>query len=306
MFSDTEKSRAGMVFTVSILSNLVFQLIASVALQLFRVDLTSSFPAFLIVQFLLPIAVFGGVWADVSRRGGCAPRSVWSWRKPRFSDLAIAAGLGVAVCFSSGFVNELFSWAMNAIGIENSLLLPEAGTALEIILFVVVLCVLPAFSEEMVFRGALTSYLTSCGTRAACLISGALFALMHMNLSQMLNAFLVGMLLALITLRSGSIFPAMALHFVNNLTTVVADLAVTASGAPALFLDFTLFEVIAAGVCLIPIGFAVLYYCRRETRCRLEYPEGVSPVPGTGRELGIALVPGLVMAVLFTLMNTLL
>ena len=304
MFSNTEKTRAGMVFTVSVLANLVFQLVASVVIQALKTDLNTNFTAFLFVQLLLPAAVFGGVFFYVRKRGSCTQKSAWSWRKPRLSDMLIAGGLGVAVCFSSGFLNELFSWLMNAIGIENGLDLPESRNLFELVLFMFVLCVLPAFSEEMVFRGALTSFLTSCKTWATCMISGALFALMHMNLSQMLNAFLVGMLLTLMTLRSGSIFPAMLLHFVNNVTTVVSDLVIGTLQPPVLFLNFTLFQVVAAAVCLIPIGLAVWHYSRMETRCGIEYGALAPLSPGTGRDLGIALAPGILMAVLFTFLNT--
>ena len=62
MFSNTEKTRAGMVFTVSVLANLVFQLVASVVIQALKTDLNTNFTAFLFVQLLLPAAVFGGVF----------------------------------------------------------------------------------------------------------------------------------------------------------------------------------------------------------------------------------------------------
>ena len=300
----TRRSRAGLVFSLAIACNLLYQLLVSVLVLAFHIQLEFDFTAFLLVQTFLPIVVAGGVLLFAGKRGGATLPSVFSLRKPGTWDLQVGIVLGVAVCFSSGFLNELFSRALNEIGIHNGLNLPAAPNTFGLVLFCFVLCVLPAISEELVFRGAITSYLSAEKTSTVCLISGALFALMHMNLAQMLNAFLVGMFLTLITLRTGSIFPAMAIHFVNNLTTVLAENIFSGRGLPVLFWDFTLFEVIAAAVCLIPIGLALWRYLKRPTRAALEPLAGHMPA-GTAKDFWLSALPGLIFAGVFTLLTLL-
>ena len=301
LLNASERGKGGALFTVGILSNIAYQLVASIFVVVTGADLTKDFLPFFLVQVGLPAAVFLGVWLFVrstARQNGMLQRSVWNWRRPRLPDMLIAAGLGICVCFSSGFLNEVFSAALRAVGIENGLSFPEAGSAAELVLFLVVLCVLPAFSEEMMFRGALTSFFARSKAIHCCLISGGLFALMHMNVSQVLNAFLVGMLLTLITLRTGSVFPAMLLHFVNNLATVVRDLVNQALNPTLVFLNFSVFDLVMAGVCALLVGAAAVWYARQKTRAGVEYAGAPLPV-GSASDGLIPALPGAVGALIF-------
>jgi hypothetical protein len=47
-------------------------------------------------------------------------------------------------------------------------------------------------------------------------LSSFLFALFHANVFQFLPAFILGVILALFTIRSGSVLPAIVFHSVNN------------------------------------------------------------------------------------------
>lgn len=75
----------------------------------------------------------------------------------------------------------------------------------------------PSICEEVLYRGyILRSLEKSWGIWVAILVSGILFGLYHIRLTQVIPLALIGMLLAWIVWRSDSIFPAMAGHFVNN------------------------------------------------------------------------------------------
>jgi hypothetical protein len=54
------------------------------------------------------------------------------------------------------------------------------------------------------------------GTVGAILISGGLFSLFHQNPAQTVYQFCCGAAFALVAIRSGSIFPTMLSHFINN------------------------------------------------------------------------------------------
>jgi membrane protease YdiL (CAAX protease family) len=74
-----------------------------------------------------------------------------------------------------------------------------------------------AYSEEVVFRGALLGLLGRWAGLQAVVVTSALFALVHEAASatpaRMLGLLLLGMLLALLRLRSGSLWPAIAAHW---------------------------------------------------------------------------------------------
>lgn len=83
---------------------------------------------------------------------------------------------------------------------------------------------LGAFLEEVVFRGVILHFLRRWGDVLAILVSAALFALAHMlnqggiDPYQVIFAFAAGIAFAGLTLCSGSLFPAMEIHLLVNLT----------------------------------------------------------------------------------------
>lgn len=74
--------------------------------------------------------------------------------------------------------------------------------------------------EEVVFRGAVLKALVDRTQRPALAIvlSALIFALLHFNPAQMPHAFLVGLLLGWLCLRTGSIVPGILFHWLNNTT----------------------------------------------------------------------------------------
>ncbi len=81
----------------------------------------------------------------------------------------------------------------------------------------------PSVCEEILFRGYLQRALEkSWGVGAAILISGLLFGLFHIRITQLIPLAVIGILLAWIVWKSNSIIPAIAGHFVNNGGSVLA------------------------------------------------------------------------------------
>ncbi|MCI0650524.1 MAG: ABC transporter permease subunit [Planctomycetes bacterium] len=91
---------------------------------------------------------------------------------------------------------------------------------------VLLIALVPAICEETLCRGYLLAGLRArLHAAAAVLISALCFALLHVDLSRLVTTMAMGAVLAIVVLRSGSIAPAIAIHFLNN------ALALTLSGA---------------------------------------------------------------------------
>lgn len=128
--------------------------------------------------------------------------------------------------WSPAFCLPVFLGVANLANLAGALLLRLAGAespstslpsgGLELFLEFLVLCVLPAIGEELLFRGALQGLLRPCGSAAAIFGPALLFALLHLDPIQGLTAFVCAVFLGWLAERSGSILPGMALHFVNN------------------------------------------------------------------------------------------
>lgn len=82
--------------------------------------------------------------------------------------------------------------------------------------------VVPAICEEVLYRGyVMRAFQKSWGVVPAILISGLLFGMYHVQLSNLLPLATIGIVLGYITWVSESIYPAMLAHFINNGGSVV-------------------------------------------------------------------------------------
>jgi sodium transport system permease protein len=83
--------------------------------------------------------------------------------------------------------------------------------------YFLVLAVLPAVCEELAFRGFILAGLRrSFRPWPAIGLSSFLFAVYHMNVFQVIPHFVLGVILALLVVRSGSVLPAVLFHLVYN------------------------------------------------------------------------------------------
>ena len=97
----------------------------------------------------------------------------------------------------------------------------EVASNLQLALMLVELVVVPAFVEELLFRGVILSNLLPFGKGTAVLGSALLFGLMHQNAEQLLYATAAGVVLGWIFVQTYSIWPCVLMHFVNNFHSVL-------------------------------------------------------------------------------------
>lgn len=123
-------------------------------------------------------------------------------------------------------------------------LLPEGMGLVQLVLL---LAVLPGITEEIAFRGLLLHGLRRrLKPWALCLVVGGIFGLFHVSLFRILPTAYLGTMLALVTILTGSLFPAMLWHALNN---AVALLPVAAGWvSPDLTLPVWAWPVAAVGL----------------------------------------------------------
>lgn len=84
-------------------------------------------------------------------------------------------------------------------------------------------CVLVPIIEEILMRGVVLEGLKNTyGSLTALLISAAFFALLHFNMVQTLSAFVCGVVLGLLYIKTSSIFCCMLAHCGYNLISYIA------------------------------------------------------------------------------------
>ncbi len=133
-----------------------------------------------------------------------------------------------------------------------------------------VIALAPAICEEMLFRGLILHALkTRYKIASAIFITAALFGFYHMSLVKFIPTGLLGLALCYVVWRTGSIYPAILMHFLNNAYSVIIIYYPEQVGRifPVFVQEtFTLSDgllLLGAGLFLTGIGGYVLKKCRK-------------------------------------------
>ncbi len=90
---------------------------------------------------------------------------------------------------------------------------------------ILMIAILPALAEEIVFRGALQPVLISLlkNKHAGVILAAAVFAAIHMQFYGFLPRFALGLAFGYLFLWSSNLWLPISAHFVNNLLSVLAE-----------------------------------------------------------------------------------
>jgi sodium transport system permease protein len=175
------------------------------------------------------------------------PAGTLRLRLPRFPFVLLAMALPLALF---PIVTEMNLWVERAFPtpevvkqalVQLQALIPSVPVAL------LVFALVPAVCEETAFRGYILSGLSRSYRPAwAIVLSALLFGFLHVLLSlfnQLFNATLLGLILGVLALQSGSLLPGVLFHLLNNTLGVLAGEVASnerwRSLADALFRDRT-------------------------------------------------------------------
>lgn len=170
--------------------------------------------------------------------------------------------LGAFGCIGFGVIGQLITSLM--LTVMELLHIPvyspdfalDWGQPLGCWLSLVSVCVLGPILEELVFRGFILKALQRHGVSFAVIFSAFLFTLFHQNLVQFFVPFLLGIFLALLAVRSGSLLPSILAHIANNTIAMILDMVLPQDN-PALYgIGYLIYAVIFLGVAAI---FMILY-----------------------------------------------
>lgn len=173
------------------------------------------------ISYALPQLVYIGatvVYSHYTRIDLLAAVPVKVKIKPKKYAWAVAATIGL-FCFAL-LPNALLMTLFIKLGLRATVSVPAVGGFGGAVLSLVIICILPAVGEELVFRGVLASALKDYGGAAVVLISGLLFSLSHFNTAQTVYQFFFGALLAYVYLKTNNLLIVVIMHFLNNAIAV--------------------------------------------------------------------------------------
>jgi membrane protease YdiL (CAAX protease family) len=188
-------------------------------------------PVFYVVGLGVYLAAILGVYLFAARRAGWAALGLRGapWQQFAIVPPLFVAGLLLLVAVN-GAVSQL------AGGFENpqveSLTGGQALSSGELLLLLLLVAGLVPFAEELLFRGMIYPLLrVRLGAVAAILLNAALFSLVHFVPLLLPGLFVVGVFLAYLRERSGSIWPSVCFHAMQNATALLLINVALSAGA---------------------------------------------------------------------------
>ena len=212
-------------------------------------------------------AIALSIWIACRLAGVALPRLLGGKPPSAFAWSSVVGLLAVGLAFSAG---SWYLWGSAlsylAPGILARLIdalaaaeVPAGASQATAILWHFEIVLLAPVVEEFLFRGVLVNrWGAKWGVRAGVLASSGLFACMHANV---LGVFVLGLVAALLYVRTGTLLVPIALHVGNNLTATVLGELVDLGGT--LEVEHVRASV-PEGLALVAVAAPVLYlYARR-------------------------------------------
>ncbi|KAA6351586.1 hypothetical protein EZS27_001109 [termite gut metagenome] len=139
-------------------------------------------------------------------------KQTWSLISTKF--LVIAVLITFPVIFLLDYLLSLLAWLPNIMEQEFDRLLSNWFG-------IVLIALLGPVFEEILFRGAITKVLLKhYSPTKAIIISALIFGIIHWNPVQIVGGGLLGLLLAWIYYKTGSLLPGILIHIINNSLSV--------------------------------------------------------------------------------------
>ena len=219
----------GLACLIMLVIPFVMRLALSFFVQiLYRFDCDVSFilgPAFLKIYSIISATTILLVpFLLVFKAANYRISDLMSFAKPKKGYSLPLFFIGVGFCSFANVAVASIGTFFSQFGIKYELNEGENPQGIYgIMLTMIATCVVPALIEEFACRGILMGALKKYGNGFAVFASAVLFGIMHGNFRQIPFAFLVGLVLGFVTIKSGSLWPAIFIHAFNNGTSVLFD-----------------------------------------------------------------------------------
>ncbi|QUL53334.1 CPBP family intramembrane metalloprotease [Paenibacillus tritici] len=130
--------------------------------------------------------------------------------------LLVGVVIGIAA-FGGCFVIEgIYYHFVTEINTQADFQTAAQGGPLSMFILLITGAILTPLSEEFVFRGVIANALNRYGAWAGIVGSAAIFGVVHGFTVILLDAFMVGVLVAYLFRKTGSIWPGVVVHIVYN------------------------------------------------------------------------------------------
>lgn len=172
------------------------------------------------------------------------------------AQIALFVAFGCMVCMLANYPANLVAQLQERFGFSGDIPpAPLNNDPRVLALYGLSVVVIPPIVEEMMFRGVVLQSLRRYGDGFAVVVSAIFFGLYHGNPIQMVFAFLSGLALGYVVIRTGSLLPSILIHCINNGVSYAVEMVTrfygqnTANTVNAIF--FLTFIVLGVGALFV-------------------------------------------------------
>ena len=156
------------------------------------------------------------------------------FQKIGFVKTAACVFLGAAVCMLANIPANIVVSVEKVFGFSGNMPeMPLTDDPWVLALYGITIAVIPPIVEELLFRGMVLHSLRKYGDGFAIIASALLFGLYHGNFVQMVFAFIAGLIMALVVVRTGSLWTSVLIHFINNSVSLAIEMTQRYAGDAA-------------------------------------------------------------------------
>ena len=219
----------GIIIGATILTYLAVQIILASFLQhtpyyhLYNDSPIFQYAFNVIVVHVLSLAIPFSIMALILRKRFTGP--LVPTKKIGAPSICAWISLGMGLTMLASFFTNLVIMVVDKFGYELSqpdMLVPDSVFAL--VVSTIAISIIPGIIEEYAMRCCALGALKKYGKGFAVVTVSVVFGLIHGNVIQFIFAFLVGVILGYITVRTDTVVPAMFIHAFNNGLSSINDI----------------------------------------------------------------------------------
>lgn len=213
----------GLSFTTVVFFNLIISLLVSLVLQAIKasgVDIDGTQVQTYLSLLTSPVAI-AIVLALTLRVVKQPAKSILPVKtRPKYYLIAVIIVFGAL--FSLNQLNEWVVELCELLGYQRRPSFVPDVSGWRILPVMLVVAIIPAFMEEIAFRGILLNNAErGVGTLRVIFVTGFCFAIYHGSVEQTVYQFIMGCIFGLLAVRSRSLGPVILTHFLNNAVILV-------------------------------------------------------------------------------------
>ena len=196
-------------------------------------------------QILFSILLFTLPFITVYKLFGYRISDLISFKLPKGKRNFYLFLIGISFCSFANIAANMAGQFFDSVGIEYEVDFGDEPLGFfGFMLTFIAMSVVPALVEEFACRGIIMGSFKKQGEAFAIIASSVIFGLMHSNFEQIPFAFLVGLILGYITIKSDTLWVAVAVHFFNNLVPVIYSYVLKDLSVVGQNISYTIFLIV--------------------------------------------------------------